>query len=335
MKHKLLKIAAVSAATGIFLSLGWPFFELTVHCRTKRDVKKWFRLSQMKVNHPRYKFEKEYEAGKAWCQGQAMQDCHIRSADGLLLHASFFPAKDAERIVVLCHGYKGSSFGDFANIARFLHEHKCSLLFIDQRCCGESEGDFITFGAKEQYDIQEWAWYAAGKNKDRLPIYLYGESMGAAAVLMAAGHRLPEEVRGLIADCGFRSMRGQLQDLAAKWFHLHWIGLLLFRVDLFCRLLGGFRMKDADTTKALKTNKRPVLFFHGEKDTYVYMKNSVHNHALCRAPKELAIIPEARHLCSVYEQPELYRKKLLHFFNTYDKPSSNEASRYIYGTSRP
>ena len=64
MKHRILKIAAaVSAATGIFLSLGWPFFELTVHCRTKRDVKKWFRLSQMKVNHPRYKFEKEYEAG--------------------------------------------------------------------------------------------------------------------------------------------------------------------------------------------------------------------------------------------------------------------------------
>ena len=78
-------------------------------------------------------------------------------------------------------------------------------------------------------------------------------------------------------------------------------------------------MKDADTAKALKTNKRPVLFFHGEKDTYVYMKNSVHNHSLCRAPKELVIIPEARHLCSAYEQPALYRKKLLHFFAAYDK----------------
>ena len=143
--------------------------------------------------------------------------------------------------------------------------------------------------------------------------------MGAAAVLMAAGHRLPEEVRGLIADCGFRSMKGQLQDLAARWFHLHWIGLLLFRVDLFCRLLGGFRMKDADTAKAMKNNKRPVLLFHWEKDTYVYMKNSVHNHSLCRAPKELVIIPEARHLCSAYEQPALYRKKLLHFFAAYDK----------------
>ena len=48
-------------------------------------------------------------------------------------------------------------------------------------------------------------------------------------------------------------MKGQLQDLAARWFHLHWIGLLLFRVDLFCRLLGGFRMKDADTAKATLT----------------------------------------------------------------------------------
>ena len=106
MKHKILKIAAaVSAATGIFLSLGWPFFELTVRCRNKRDIRKWFRLTRKKGNHPRYKFEKEYEAGKAWCQARKMQDCHIRSADGLLLHASFLPAKAPERSVVLCHGY--------------------------------------------------------------------------------------------------------------------------------------------------------------------------------------------------------------------------------------
>ena len=41
------------------------------------------------------------------------------------------------------------------------------------------------------------------ENKEKLPIYLYGQSMGAAAVLMASGYRLPSEVKGLIADCGF------------------------------------------------------------------------------------------------------------------------------------
>lgn len=323
MKNNAFKISGTAAAAAsLFMAFGWPFFELMVRCKKKKNAakKKWFQLSHIRVNHPRYKFEKEYEEGKAWCREQNMQDWYIRSGDGLLLHGYYLPAKNAERFVLLGHGYKGSGFGDFAYTARFLYENGCSLLFIDQRCCGQSEGEYITFGAKEQYDVQKWAYEIAARNREGLPIYLYGESMGAAAVLMAAGHRLPGEVRGIIADCGFQSMKGQLRDIAANWFHLNWVELLLFRVDLFCRLLAGFCMKDADTTEAVRRNNRPVLFFHGGKDTYVSPKNSVQNYAGCRAPKELVMIPEARHLCSAYEAPELYRRKLLEFFQKYDAP---------------
>lgn len=77
-------------------------------------------------------------------------------------------------------------------------------------------------------------------------------------------------------------------------------------------------MKEADTTNAMKTNKRPVLFFHGAKDTYVAPGNSKYNYSLCQAPKEIVIIPEARHLCSAYENSELYREKILLFFAKYD-----------------
>lgn len=321
MKNKWLKLLSIAAAAGsIFMVSGLPFFEMMVHCKKKNHLakKKWFGLSHMKINHPRHEFEDEYEAGKAWCRQQNMQDCYIRSGDGLLLHGYYLPTENAERFVLLSHGYKGSGFGDFAYIAEFLHENGCNLLFMDQRCCGLSEGEFITFGAKEQYDVQRWAYYIAVRNKEHLPVYLYGESMGAAAVLMASGHNLPQEVRGFIADCGFRSMKGQLQDIAANWFHLKWIGLLLFRVDLFCGFLAGFRMKDADTTNAMRKNKRPVLFFHGAKDTFVDPQNSKYHYSLCRAPKELVVIPKARHLCSVYAQPELYKEKLLAFFAKYD-----------------
>lgn len=321
MKNKAFKIAgAVTAAFGIFMTFGWSFFDLIIHCGNRRyqTKKRWFQLSHTRMNHPRDKFEKEYEEGKAWCRQQSMQDCYIRSADGLLLHGSYLPAARAKRYVLLSHGYKGSGFGDFAYIAKFLHENGCSLFFIDQRCCGLSQGKYITFGAKEQWDVQQWAYYIAKRNKEKLPIYLYGESMGASAVLMASGHNLPKEVKGLIADCGFHSMKGQLRDIAANWFHLNWVELLLLRVDLFCGLFAGFHMKDADTTNAMRTNQRPVLFFHGGKDTYVEPKNTRYNYALCRAPKEIVIIPEARHLCSSYVKPELYRRRLLEFFAKYD-----------------
>lgn len=326
MKEKFLKcIFFIAAVFSGFMALGWSFFELTVRGRsnqasqTGRNRRKWFQLSHIKANHPRNGYEKEYEEGKAWCQQQKMQDCYLESVDGLELHARYLPAKDARRFVVLCHGYKGNAFSDFAYMARFLHENHCNLLFIDERCCGQSEGKFITFGAMEQYDVQKWAEYVAKRNHKSLPVYLYGESMGAASVLMASGQNLPREVKGIIADCGFRSMRGQMQDMAKNWFHLNWIELLMFRLNLFCTFLAGFRMKDADTTEALRKNKRPVLFFHGEMDTYVDVSNSKYNYTICQAPKELVIVPGARHISSPYVAPELYRSKVLSFFHQYDK----------------
>lgn len=307
-------------AFGVFMAAGWSFFDMMVRCKAHKKLarKRWFQLSHTKINHPRHKFEDEYEEGKAWCKGQNMQDCYLKSVDALDLHAYYLPAEHPKRFVILCHGYKGSGFGDFAYTAKFLHEHHCNLLFIDQRCCGESQGEYITFGAMEQHDVQRWAEYVARRNKDKLPIFLYGESMGAASVLMASGHNLPQEVKGLIADCGFRSMKAQVQGMAANWFHLKWVGLLLFRLNLFCRMFAGFRMRDADTVNALQKNRRPILFFHGLEDTYVDPRNTRFNYAVCRAPKEVVMIPKARHLCSAYENPDLYRKKLLGFFEKYD-----------------
>ena len=152
---------------------------------------------------------------------------------------------------------------------------------------------YITFGAKEKWDVQRWAIYVSERNKEKLPIYLYGQSMGASAVLMASGYWLPPEVKGLIADCGFQSMERQMRDMADNWFHLHYIPLLLKEMECLCHLIAGFHMQDADTTEAMKRNTRPVLFFHGEKDTYVYPNNSFQNYMLCRAPKELVIVPGA------------------------------------------
>lgn len=326
MKNKTIRLAcAATSLTGLFLASGWPFFkEIVVRRKHRPNGKAAFELSHIKVNHPRHQYGKEYEEGRAWCEMQNMQDCYIKSADGLTLHGSFLPAEKPRRILLLSHGYRGSGFGNFGVTAEFLHENNCSLLFIDQRCCGESGGKYITFGAREQYDVQKWAYYLSERNRDRLPIYLYGKSMGATAVLMAAGHSLPREVKGLIADCGFRSMKGQIQDMAAGWFHLKWVGLLLLRLEIYCRLFAGFRICEADTADALRKNRRPILFFHGLEDTFVTPGNSKVNFNLCRSPRELVMVPGARHLCSAYAAPELYRKKLLRFFERYDRESVND-----------
>lgn len=365
-REKLLLSEAVAlgiSVAGVMLSMGYPFFRFITYAgskddrlakldkksnSTKSNRKKWFQLKHTKVNHPRYKHEEEYLATREWCEQQNMEDMYVRSFDGLILHANYLPAEKPERIILFSHGYRGYCFGSIAHMAKYLHENHCSLLFIDQRCCGESEGEYITFGAKEQYDILSWVQFIHNKLQpskhnvrelksissapeqvselsgskayieDKLPVYLLGQSMGASSVIMASAHELPAEVKGIIADCGFHSMKQQLSYMAKEWFHFHWIGLLLLRVDFFCRLFAGFKMKEADTTAALKENKRPILFFHGEDDTYVSPDSTELNFELCQAHAEKVIVPGARHLCSSYEAPELYKKKLMEFFKEND-----------------
>ena len=361
--NRLLKKAAAIGAvsSAIFLAMGWPFFHFIAYAGKrkskgrKKNSKKWFSLKHTKINHPKHGFLEEYEASRAWCEAQSCHEWYIKSRDGLLLHASFLPAEKPERFVVMCHGYKGTRFGSAGHMAEFLHENNCSLLMIDQRCCGESEGKYITFGAKEQYDIIDWLRRLDEENTAQLPVYLYGQSMGAASVILASGHissctglkrnttcreyinrseeaytedvsllgnnekaGIYRNVRGIIADCGFHSMKQQLRDIASGWFHFHWIELLLIRVDIFCRLFAGFSMRETDTTKALKNSRLPMLFFHGDDDTYVFPENSKRNFELCASEKELVMIPGARHLSCSFADPELYKTKLTEFFKKYD-----------------
>ncbi len=336
MKTPLDKIFSLKAATALaagslgVISMGWPFFRFITYAGNRKPLaykkptegkqnrKKWFALKHTTVNHPKNGYEEEYNLTRSWCEAQPMTDWFLRSHDGLLLHASYYPVEDARRFVILCHGYRGTRFGSVAHIAKFLREEKCNLLFIDQRCCGESEGSYITFGAKEQRDIRDWVHRVLLENPARLPIYLYGQSMGATSVLLASGHKLPREVRGLIADCGFTSMRGQIRDIASGWFRFTLIDVALLRTDLLCRIFAGFSMRQTDTKKALRKNVLPVLFFHGAEDTYVWPHNTVQNFERCRAEREMVIVPGARHLCCSYVDPKLYQEKLLSFFKKHD-----------------
>ena len=252
-----------------------------------------------------------------------MQDCYIQSVDGLKLHGFYLPAEHAKRFVILSHGYRGSRFGSLSFMAKYLHEHQCNLLFMDSDAVEKVKENILPLEQRKN-GMCSVGQFMCPREIRKAPIYLYGQSMGAAAVLMASGYRLPSEVKGLIADCGFQSMERQMRDMADNWFHLHYIPLLLKEMDCLCHFVAGFRMKDADTTEAMKRNTRPVLFFHGEKDTYVYPNNSFQNYMLCKAPKELVIVQGARHLCSAYADPELYQRTVMEFFEKYDGSNSEK-----------
>jgi len=156
---------------------------------------------------------------------------------------------------------------------------------------------------KERFDCRDWARYAAQRFGEDKPLFLMGISMGAATVLMASGLELPRNIRGIVADCGFTTPWDIMAHVARRDYRLPPFPLL-YLLDGLARLRAGFRLKGADTRKALERNRIPVLFLHGEEDSFVPLSMTEENFAACRAEKRLYTVPGAGHAQSFGGDPE-------------------------------
>ncbi len=258
-------------------------------------------------------YQRRIDEGREMLLGRPHEKVTIRSFDGLLLTGRYFPCDgETKRIVLEAHGFRSSWQNDFSMSAARLMEEGCSLLLIDQRTHGESEGKYITYGVRESQDVKDWCLWLSERFGPETPVYLAGISMGCTTVLMAAGRDLPGNVKGIIADCGFTSPSELFKHEMKFLFHLPWQPFLwLFKP--VCRLFGGFD-PDFSTVLALKDCRLPILFIHGGKDDFVPTRMTLETCASYDGPKDLLIAAEAAHGCSYALEEEEYVRRVKALF---------------------
>lgn len=191
----------------------------------------------------------------------------ISSADGLILSGRYYHVTDGAPLDIGFHGYRSSCMTDFAGGAELSLELGHNLLLVDQRAHGKSSGRTISFGVLERWDVLSWVNYAVERFGSKVEILLYGISMGASTVLMASDLSLPENVKGIIADCPYSTPKEIICKVArdkglpvkAAWLFT-WIG---------ARVYGGFDVGETDAVRAVKHTKVPILLIHGEADGFV------------------------------------------------------------------
>ena len=258
------------------------------------------------------KYQEQHDRDAAWLKAQPFEEVDILSGDGLKLHGHYYKNERAKRAVLCVHGYHGTWFGDFCSSAPWLIKD-CSLLLIDQRCCEGSEGQYYTFGAMESDDVMLWTAWLDKMTGKKLPIYLYGISLGSSTVLTCSDRKLPSSVKGIIGDCGYSSMEDIFASLSWRWFHIPGYPLVWF-VALWCRLIGHFSMFKANAKKALKHAAVPVLLIHGKADDFVLPKNSQVNYDACTSKKNLVWIDDATHAVAHNADPAKYEEAVEKFF---------------------
>lgn len=255
--------------------------------------------------------------GVRWFKGQEKEHVHISSYDGLKLAGLFLPTEgEAKGTIILFHGYRMDGYSDFSCVYKLYHDWGYNLLNVFQRSHGESEGKYITFGIRERFDARDWAIYVADRFGPEHDIFLGGLSMGSSTVLMATGTQLPENVRGVIADCGFTSPYDEFVHILKTKVHLP-VHPFIDIAEGFSQILAGFGFKDYSTLEAMKTNTLPILFIHGEDDKLVPLKHTTDTFAACRSEKYLITVPKAGHGISYLLNQEGCRAALEGFLERY------------------
>lgn len=175
--------------------------------------------------------------GKEQLEGLPYEDVFAMANDGLKLHGRIIePNTPTNKTVILVHGYRAVPAADFAGIWQYYYERNYRILLIDQRAHGESEGHYICFGAKEQYDVANWVEYLTAVYGKEQSIVLHGVSMGASTVMYTQA--LPENkdrIKAVAADCGYVSPKQQFTHM----FHKMRLPLFpLFLVANLCTKIG-------------------------------------------------------------------------------------------------
>lgn len=235
------------------------------------------------------------------------------SEDGLKLSGYFVKTKEnSHNYAILCHGYTGDS-SSMNIFAGKIHSLGFSVLAPDARAHGMSEGNVRGMGYPERRDIIVWINEILKKDKDA-KILLLGTSMGGATVLFASGEKdLPSCVKAVISDCSFTDVYTQISLTAKRYASFLPAFPYIDIASFFCRIFGGYSLKEANCVEAVKKSRTPTLIIHGSKDKVVpsYMAETLYENANC--PKEKLIVEGAGHTKSVRVNPELYWQRVERF----------------------
>ena len=252
----------------------------------------------------------------------ALHDLYIENDEGKLLHALYVPAADStRRTAVIVHGYTDNSIRMMMIGYLYSRQLGYNILLPDLHGHGLSGGAEAQMGWLDRLDVLRWMEEANHLFGGNTQMVVHGISMGAATTMMVSGevergiHQQPF-VKCFVEDCGYTSAWDEFKGELKNQFGLPAFPLLHVASTL-CRWEYGWDFNEASALEQVRKCTRPMLFIHGNADTFVptWMV-----HPLYEAkpqPKELWIVPGAEHAVAYKENPEVYTERVRTFVNTY------------------
>lgn len=272
-------------------------------------------------------------ASKQWLEDKPREDVYITSDDGLKLHGTFFSCPGSRRAVVCFHGYTSEGLNDYSSIARFYLEKGFNLMVVDERAHGKSEGTYIGFGCLDRLDARLWMEYVANRLGEDCRILLHGISMGGATVLMSTGLKLPKQVRGAVADCAFTSAWEVFSSVLKTMYHMPAFPVMQI-ADRMARREAGYGLDECNAREEVKKARIPILFIHGDADTFVPCSMVYELYEACGSEKDLLIIKGAAHAEAYYKDTSSYEQAVERLIERAITPMESADTEVSFGEEK-
>jgi fermentation-respiration switch protein FrsA (DUF1100 family) len=205
--------------------------------------------------------------------GLPYEDVFFRTTDGVRLHAWWVPHPKAVATWLWFHGNAGNISHRLENLALLREAVPVSVFLFDYREYGRSEGEISKAGTFLDAEAAFQA-AAARATESRLPLILFGRSLGTAlAVHIAARHRCA----GSVLEAAFTSSA----DVMRLYFPF-----------LPPPSPGA---PTYDSLAQIASVRCPVLFLHGERDEIIPLEMARRLFAAAREPKTFEVVRGAGH----------------------------------------
>jgi uncharacterized protein len=259
---------------------------------------------------------KEADADFAAIQAQR-EDLTATGADGSKLRGWKVRPQDPNGSwILLFHGVADNRVGVVGQ-AHFLLRAEYSVVMMDARAHGASEGKMATYGWLERRDTTAIidALYASLAPAHPQHLFALGESKGAAMALQSVA--ADPRIEAVVAEAAFASLREAAYDYAGlQKYPL--LGKTLFAPGAWTMIyrgesLAGFPAAEVSPQKSVAARNFPVLLICDGADTTLPCRHTRKIFAAVTGPKELWEVPDAFHTAAITYQPAEFARRVLAF----------------------
>ncbi len=233
------------------------------------------------------------------------------------LRGWYLPGEDSSTHLIFVHGIGSVRSGDNAvELATRMVDLGYNVLLFDLRGHGSSEGDKVSGGFFERWDVLGALDYLVERGVDPSRMGLMGFSMGAATLIMAATEE--PRITAVVADSPFADVSDLIaRESARKTPFPEWMmPIFIPTTKLMARTIYGINIGSLVPEKSVAELGYPIFVIHGLADDRIPWEHGQRVAAAAEEGSSLWLLPGVDHVDAFLTHPDEYVERVDDYFES-------------------